>query len=287
MQSLSHLSSYHFNMDEFHVRKKFWRHDSSQFPKMQLAKKFNMQLLCQTVGRNCFSLPRALWQVHCGRIDCYIGGKWIVITCQCSYDTWLGAIWFVTGLLIWPDALAPARSRLPRLAGGRYKPSLHRSRAQPLRGYTSVKQGVRFVKLSSKIASVIDVCFFSLCAYSNITRRQADGREKKENGCSVWNGREFIVKTTARGINTINVASISLIKNRNRWRLWAKKNDSMDYTGIRALAINSCRLRGNRGPYRQNLTHHPSNNLHPAVPARHCNSYYSMSSKLCIVCVTV
>lgn len=158
------------------------------FPKCSLQKKFNMQLLCPTVGRNCFSLPRALWQVHCGRIDCYIGGKWIVITCQCSYDTWLDAIWFVTGLLNWPAALAPASSRLSRLAGGRYKPSLHRSRARPLRGYASVKQGVRFVKLSSKNASVIDVCFFSLCAYSNITRQTGwwKGKKGKWLLCLEW-----------------------------------------------------------------------------------------------------
>lgn len=95
------------------------------------------------------------------------------------YDIWLSAIWFVTGLLNWPAALAPVSSRLFRLAAGRYKPSLHRSRAHPLRGYTSVNWGVRFVNLSSKNPSHIDVCFFCLCAYSNITNRTGWWRGKK------------------------------------------------------------------------------------------------------------
>lgn len=65
-----------------------------------------------------------------------------------------------------------------QISKGRYKPSLHRSRAQPLRGYASVKRGVRFVKLSSKNASMIDVCSFYLCAYSNATQWTSRGRGK-------------------------------------------------------------------------------------------------------------
>lgn len=113
-------------------------------------KMFNMQLLCQTVRRNGFGLLRALWQVHCGGIDSYRGGKWIVITCL--FLMTLG--WVPSDLLqeIW-IGLTPSsqQRRLSRLAGGRYKPSLHRSRAEPLRGYRSVKRGVRFVKLSRKM----------------------------------------------------------------------------------------------------------------------------------------
>lgn len=163
-------------MDEFHVREKVWLHDSSQFPQMQLAK--NILHAITVSGRNVFSLPRALWQVHCWRIDSYIEGKVNCHYLSVSYDTWLGAIWFVTGVLNWPSAVAPASSRLSRLAGGRYKPSLHRSRAQPLRGYTSVKQGVRFVKLSSKNASVIDVCFVFIQTSQD---RQVERGGKKRN----------------------------------------------------------------------------------------------------------
>lgn len=60
---------------------KFGRMIHPNSPKSGFQKKINMQLLCQTVGRNGFILQRALWQVHCGRIDSYMGGKWIVITC--------------------------------------------------------------------------------------------------------------------------------------------------------------------------------------------------------------
>lgn len=149
-------------------------------PNAACKKKFNMQLLCQTVGRNGFGLPRALWQVHCGRIDSYIGGKWIVITCL--FLMTLG--WVPSDLLqeFWiglPPSLQ-AGSWLSRLAGGRYKPSLHRSRAQPLRGYTSVKQSVRFVKLSSKNAAVIDVCFSLFVLIQTSQDGQADGGEREE-----------------------------------------------------------------------------------------------------------
>lgn len=49
-----------------------------------VACKKNKKILAITVSdrrKKAFSLQKALWQVHCGRIDSYIGGKWIVITC--------------------------------------------------------------------------------------------------------------------------------------------------------------------------------------------------------------
>lgn len=169
------------------------------------------------------------------------------------YDTWLGAIWFVTGVLNWPAALAPASSRLSRLAEGRYKPSLYRSRAQPLRGYTSVNQGVRFVKLGSKNASVIDVCFFSLslCLFKHheIDRWWEEGARKgtvRNVGwllCLEWPSIHCENHSERNQYNIQYVASISLIKKRDGWRLQAKQLYSMDYTGIRALAIKSRRLR--------------------------------------------
>lgn len=72
---LTLLGSYYTEWEKFGA---MLHHNSS---KNSMQKTFNMQLLCQTVGRNGFSLLRALWQVHCGRTDSYIGGKWIVITC--------------------------------------------------------------------------------------------------------------------------------------------------------------------------------------------------------------
>lgn len=72
-----------------------------------------------------------------------------------------------------------------QISRGRYKLSLHRSRAQLLRGYTSVKQGVRSVKLSSKNASMIDVCSFYLCAYSNTTWWKSRGRRKQKRKINV------------------------------------------------------------------------------------------------------
>ncbi len=47
-------------------------------------------------------------------------------------------------------------------------------------------------------------------------------------------------------INTIYVASISLIKKREGWGLHAKQLYSMDYTGIRALAVKSWRSKADR-----------------------------------------
>lgn len=220
-------------------------------PKNSVQKKFNMQLLCQTVGRNGFSLPRALWQVHCGRTDSYIGGKWIVITCL--FLMTLG--WVPPDLLQeFRIGLSPPLRLLPTLQISGGKTSLHRSRAQPLRGYPSVKQGVRFVKLSSTNASLIDVYFFLLLFVLIQTSHDGhaglEGKERKirnVDGCSAWNACRFTVETTARGINTIYVASICLIKERDGWSLWAKQLYSMDYTGIEALVVKSYRLRGDRG----------------------------------------
>lgn len=112
----------------------------------------------QKIRRNLHAITgsdgwkKALWQVHCRRTDSYIGGKWIVITCLFLWT--FG--WVPSDLLqdFWIDlaTLPAASSRLSRLTVGRYKPSLHRSRAQPLRGQTRVNQGVRFVNLSGRNA---------------------------------------------------------------------------------------------------------------------------------------
>lgn len=108
---------------QFHWEKKVYQHDSydsSQFLPKAVCKKINMQLPCQTVGRNSFSLPRALWQVHCGRSDSCTGGKWIVITCL--FLMTLG--WVPSDLLLefWIGLLPSLRQAAEptRLAGGRH-----------------------------------------------------------------------------------------------------------------------------------------------------------------------
>lgn len=176
------------------------------------------------------------------------------------YDTWLGAIWFVTGVLNWPATLTPARNWLSTLAGGRYKPSLYRSRAQPLRGYTSVSQSVKFVKLSSKTASMIDVCLFSLFAYSNTTRwifrwRGNKGRIRNVGWLLCLEWLSIHSENHGKRDQYNMCSSISLIKKRDGWRLQAKQLYSMDYTRVRALVIKSHRLRADRGKREEHRSH--------------------------------
>lgn len=113
-----------------------------------------MQLLCQTVGRNGFSVPRALWQVHCGRIDSCVGGKWIVITCL--FLMTLG--WAASDLLQFGIGLA---SRLPRLA-------VREDVSRLFRGQEPSHSEV--TRHSSREPRLWSWALFPLCAYSNITR---------------------------------------------------------------------------------------------------------------------
>ena len=111
------MSSFIFTLLDLHLSK----HYSSQCTlECQEGKQFNMQLMwiCQTVGRNSYSLEKALWQVHCGRTDSYLGGKGIVITSV--FPMTLG--WTPSDLLqefwIGLPPLHPNSSQLSRLAGG-------------------------------------------------------------------------------------------------------------------------------------------------------------------------
>lgn len=141
-------------------------------PKSWNKNKCNKQLPCQTAGRNGFSLPRALWQVHCGRIDSYIGGKWIVITCL--FLMTLG--WVPSDLL---QSFELAKQLTLQISGGEVISLLFTG--QELSHSEVTHQSSRVWDVWSWAAKCTrDRCLLSrLRAYSNVTRRTGRWRGKK------------------------------------------------------------------------------------------------------------
>lgn len=158
--------------------KKVWQHDSSQSPQIPLEKKkFNMQLLCQTGGRNGFILQSALWQVHCGRIDSYMGGKWIVITClvfmtlgwvpsDLLQDFWIGLLFSLQLAADEDMSLLFTGQELSHSQVTHQSPCYEICEVEPQKCKRNI--GLSF-----------------LFAYSNIKRRIGGWREEEEKKCGM------------------------------------------------------------------------------------------------------
>lgn len=101
-----------------------------------------------------------------------------------SYDTWLGAIWFVTGVLNWPATLAPASSRPSRLAGGTFSSQVKSSATQRLH---ISQAGCEICEVEQQICMHDKCLLFSLFVLiqNHKIDRRMEWKERKNNKCGM------------------------------------------------------------------------------------------------------